>query len=330
MGFGQVPGKSTPLAMRTRIDPEVQRSLSEIPPPVTLDRMLDRPVLRAQDAVAQLGLSKALEHTLSLRIQKEATSAVNQLAFQKAINATMMESGLPPELQGIINARASRFFKMTLQKSGRREFFTLAEISELKKANKIIHPPAPGALPSPTPDQAKAEAERRKKAADESGISAPKNPGMEKAYPKLYLTGEKAREKKLQKKQLEGTELEKAFEPGGKYVARVKHEGKTKYYYDEEEYRKKHGEHVTGAQARDMHIHDSVKKTVECAGEAGCDVSHFRELVQKFGAKPVHHAVKKHVDEGAIQFKGGRFTAGKKAAGDKAKVKKSLVIRGQK
>jgi hypothetical protein len=416
---GQVPGVSTPLSARPRIDPEIQRTLTEMPAGVTLDRMLDRPVLRAQDAVGNLGLTKALESTLSLRIQKEAATALNQLAFQKAINATMMEMGFPPDLQSVINARAARFYRSTLQKAGRSEHWTLRELSELKKGKTAVlaHPgqrmPEARASQSATRretsknertmlsgenkerDQLRSDRaelthvdksespEPSERYSDPQGAGyftgrPSKERNMNATYPKLHRPGEKKRVKDLQKGSGEGSRggkvightssgkaiydspghdqrpkkqvhnttwagiehgaqeftIEKAEkaakknpgqfqETGGKFVMRVKKEGKTRYYYDEDKYKAEHGEHVSGDQARVRHIHDQVFKTVEGAGCPGCDVSHFRELVKQFGAGPVHDSVRRHVNEGTINFQGGKFQLGKKKTDA---VKKSFFI----
>lgn len=404
---GQVPGKSLPLSMRPRLDPEIERSLTAPPPGVTLDRMLDRPVLRAQDAVSNLGLTKALESTLSLSIQKEAAKSINQLVFQKAINATMMETGLPPDLQAVINARASRFFRSSLQKSARQEVYTLEEIAThyadrireaarharagageklmlMEKASERYDDPQVVYPKLRRPGEKKRVKDLQKAGTGEgskgghvighypSGKPIYGSPHEKEAlhseeHPHgdyhvlhhgagihaLYFKTKKERKAKnignfssldaakqgikhhtetgYSKPSSIGSEinpeakwLKKAFEPGGKYVARVTHPktGKQKYYYDEEKYKKEHGEHVSGEQARLRHVHSEVERVTTEAGPGGHDVTGYRDLVKKFGAKPVHDAVRTHVDGGTINFQAGKFTA--KPA--KKEVKKSFFI----
>lgn len=542
---GQVPGK-TPLAATPRLDPEVQKLLTDTPPPVTLDRMLDRPVMRAQDAVSNLGLSKSLESALSHFISKEAIKSLNQIQFQKAINATLMEASLPPDLQAVISARSARFYRTTLQKAGRGEFFSMSELSELKKSKMAIvaHPnmkpvkdptttkietkiendnaaegagaevkkskrdpkkdPAltipKGALredlqkstegegtkggkvighyPSGKPIYASASfmtsehikhsedhphgsyhiedhgagvhalmfkktrdrkpkyegtfssTEAAKKGIEhhvqtgwskKSSIGSEINPkatwikqplqkaaqgegskggkvightstgkpiyddAMHDSHLQRHFTpkdhmdaavkhrdlankhskGSKEREhhviqqnkhrflggdgraahelpkpdknktaKKPESKSPKGWDhsawsgdymkkAQKGDKIGGKFVARVTQKGKHKYYYDEKKYKDEHGEHVTGEQARSAHVHASVQKAVETAGRDEVDITHFRDLVKKFGVKPIHESVRKHVDEGTLKFKAGRFSSSKK-------MEKALVIQEKK
>lgn len=373
---GQIPGKSLPLSATPRLSPDVQKLLTQMPEGVTVDRMLSKPVLRAQDAVSNLGLSKAMESSLSLVIQREAMKATNQVTFQKAINASVMEAGIPGDLQSLINSRAKQFYVSQLQKSGASETFTLAELSELKKS-AIVHPPAAGALPKKSPEIEKEDNKRKKEVQKEMGVEAPKNESMAKGFYILeksegegsrggHVIGHTASGKavysrkqkenriagKLPKQNKMGTgakrkimltgsaassigaeaysthtlsemsdehidklhdhlhkDLQKAKfeETGGKFVARVKKDDKVKYYYDEEKYKKEHGQHETGEQVRNRHIATSVHKATHAAGEQGCDVTHYKEMVQKFGAQPVHDAVKAHVKNGVLDFKKGRF-----------------------
>lgn len=406
---GQVPGKSTPLNERPRLAPEVERLVMAKPPGLTLDRMLDAPVLRASDAVANLGLPQALSTQLAVSIQKEAAKATNQVTFQKAINATMMETGLPAEIQSLINSKAKKFYQTQLQKSGVVETFSLSELAELKKASRPAAPLKPSMHLKKDPGDAKAEKKEQDKANADAGLVLKGSFTIERnaANPeKLKKRGEAARERKLlakggegsrggkvightasgepiyestvtgrdkqarnaQKKRLnlghmdtiqssnhdhphvkraqkeiphikEGLKagkgisdahkevvlqaleamrdhpLKKAFEEtGGKFVAKVKKDGKTRYFYDEEKYKKAHGEHTTGEEARRRHIAQKVHETTHAAGEHGVDVTAYKDLVQKFGSKPVHDAVKGHVEGGALKFTKGRFFSAKDPA----------------
>lgn len=319
MADGQIPFQTTPFTVRPTLDPELTATLTDKPPPVTLERMLDRPVVRPQDAVSGLGLSKAAEHSIALRIAKEAAQSPNRLRFAQGLNATMAESGVSRELQAVIGSKAQQYYASTLQKSGRYETFSLLEAAELRKGK--MAPLKPSFTLKPDPGDVKAEKKANDEANKEAGLDDDDVKKSQEGYPRLYIPGEKSREKKLRKK----AGLEKAFETsGGKYVARVTKDGKHKYYYDEKKYKEEHGEHVTGEQARNQHIHAEVEKAVDNAGCAGCDVTAFRELVQKFGHRPVHAAVRNHVEKGTLKYKSGKFTRGSKPKEDK--VKKSDVL----
>ena len=303
---GQVPGQTAPLSSRPVLDPEIAASLEQRPPVWSLDRMTETPMLTPQDTVRGLGLTKALEHTIALRVAKESATSPNQLVFQKALNATMQEMGLPNDLAAVINARASRFYKGRMKKS---QVFSIAELAELKKATNTRPVPL---LPL-TPDRQRDLAEAKRKRREEMGSLEVLKASDRYLYPRLHMTGEKAREKKLRKEQ--GLEKAKFEQTGGAYHAKVKKDGKTKYYYDEKKYKAEHGEHITGEQAKQQHIHDSVLRTAEAAHvDGGCDITHFRDLVQKHGSKPVHAAVRQHVEDGTLEYKKGRFIPKKKPA----------------
>lgn len=276
---GLVPGATTPLAVRAIMNPEVL--LTEKPPAFTIDRFFDAPILTAQDTVRNLGLSKALESNIYNLIEKEADSSLNQLAFQKSINSSLMESGLSPELQSIINSRAKKYYNVQLKKADVR--------LEISKAVQI-HAPSKGALLSKDPSVTAAEQEEEKKTNKELGVESPKPPMNKSSFFVQPLS-----------KALKGETL------GGKFIARVTKEGTHKYYYDEQKYKEDHGTHISGEDANKLHIHEQVQKTCELAGKAGIDIKAFKPLVEKFGASEIHASVKNHVDTGTLKFTKGKF-----------------------
>jgi hypothetical protein len=101
--------------------------------------------------------------------------------------------------------------------------------------------------------------------------------------------------------------LQKADARGGKYVARITKQGKHRYYYDESEYKKDHGEHSKGDENRSKYISSSALKAVEKAG-GSCGFDAFGDLVKRYGPKEVHSAVRGHVDSGKLKFNKGKFS----------------------
>lgn len=93
-----------------------------------------------------------------------------------------------------------------------------------------------------------------------------------------------------------GTEpLHKAMPRGGAYHARItKPDGKHVYVYTEAEYRQRPDAHVSGGEARSTYLHHHVARVLQKAGEDGCPIEHFAELVTKHGSKAVARALRAH------------------------------------
>lgn len=233
---GQVPGQTTPLSQRPRLDPEADRALNAKPPPWNMDRYLDNAAMTAQDVVSGLGLSKAMESRLSKVVARAVLSSGNRVELAKSIMQLMLHEGLDGDRRQIINHRTNQLYQRVLQKSGFREVFRPDDLMELKKAQHV------------------------------------------------------------------------------KYVAKIERGGGKKpiYHYDEKKYREKHGTHVSGEEGSKRLIQKNVVRCVSKAGDGGCAVDGFKEMVQKYGPKDVHSAVKAAVDAGELEYKKGRFMAKKK------------------
>lgn len=104
-------------------------------------------------------------------------------------------------------------------------------------------------------------------------------------------------------------QLFKAEPKGGKYyrrVARKSGKGYT-YYYDQDSYERSKSAHVDGAQALEKRIMGEAGNVVKTAGEKGCDVKAFKDLVKKYGAKAVGGALKKCVATKSLAYRGNKF-----------------------
>ena len=129
-------------------------------------------------------------------------------------------------------------------------------------------------------------------------------------------------------------ELHKAkFETtGGAYHRRVtktdEKTGKRKhaYYYDEKKYARDHGEHTSGEDNRKTYLSKTTLEKICGAGEKGCKIDEFKDLVEKFGSKPVYEAMKEHRDGKKIRYKGGMFTSSEKPKPSKKKIEKSEAV----
>jgi len=105
-------------------------------------------------------------------------------------------------------------------------------------------------------------------------------------------------------------DLRKAEPRGGTYYKRTPTKGgKYRYFYNEEEYGKAKDAHVSGKDAESAHISGKVLKAIESAGEGGCDVSAFKDLVKKYGSQKVAGILKGGAG-GKAQFKKGKFYLG--------------------
>ena len=230
---GQVPGLTSPPAtgFKLRLDPELDKELNGKPPPHTVDRFFDRPVMNSHDVVRGLGLSKAMENRIRKLVARELLSSPNQLAMRKAIMSVLVQEDVDTEARHLISTRAHQLYQKVLQKSGYQETYTIDEMHELKKG------------------EAK----------------------------------------------------------GGTYHARVTTKGKHRYYYDAGKYEEAHGSHSHGEDNKKSYIRSSCMKAVEKAG-GECGVDAFRAMVQRYGAKDVHDAVRSAVDSGELRFLKGKFS----------------------
>ena len=99
---------------------------------------------------------------------------------------------------------------------------------------------------------------------------------------------------------------------GGKYHKRVSKKddkGKTshKYYYDEKKYEAEHGSHSSGEENRKTHLSKTTFDMACKAGEKGCAIADYTDLVKEYGSKPVHDALKEHTNGGKLSYKSGKF-----------------------
>ncbi len=111
-------------------------------------------------------------------------------------------------------------------------------------------------------------------------------------------------------------EFKKSGAIGGTYYRKVpKKKGKgDNYYYTREDYNKSKQAHTSGQDNERTYLSGKVQDTISKAGEKGCDVAGFEELVKKYGAKKIANSLREGKD--SYEFKKGRFY-GKVTGGDK-------------
>lgn len=110
---------------------------------------------------------------------------------------------------------------------------------------------------------------------------------------------------------------------GVKYVAKIERSGaKPRYFYDEAKYREAHGTHVSREEGNKRALSKNVQRCVAKAGEGGCGVGNFRDLVKQHGASEVHQSVQNAIKAGELEVRKGRIYA--KAKG----LKKSTPVGG--
>lgn len=108
-------------------------------------------------------------------------------------------------------------------------------------------------------------------------------------------------------------ELLKGEPKGGKYVRRVPNESKRgyRYFYDEEQYKKWGGAHMSGEEATTTAIRSGIQKAVQNAGAEGCDLKALKPLVKRYGSKAVASVLDDDVKKsGKVRYKNGRLFAG--------------------
>jgi len=125
---GQVPGRNQGQGQGVRIDPEIERALRERSPDWDIDRHFEIPVIDVRDTVSGLGLSPALEETLSRVIRREVDSALNVMQLRRNLMAKLQTEAFPSDIRQTIVSRAVRYFVASMQKSGVSEIYTPDEL----------------------------------------------------------------------------------------------------------------------------------------------------------------------------------------------------------
>lgn len=106
-------------------------------------------------------------------------------------------------------------------------------------------------------------------------------------------------------------EFAKADPRGGKYHRRIpKPDGGYRYIYDESQYQNRQDAHINGQDASLSYATKHVVNCVEQAGDQGCPMGGFKDLVKKFGSKLVASVLQNNAN-GKLTFKGGKFRIAK-------------------
>lgn len=132
---GQIPGQTTPLAIRLGLDPEAERMLREKPAEWNIDRAMLATPRAPSDVVKGLGLSKPLEQRLSREIARHALSSPNRVNLAKALMGMLLEEQVGPMQRQVIAARAQSYYRTLIQKSGYQEKYSPTDAHDLQKAN---------------------------------------------------------------------------------------------------------------------------------------------------------------------------------------------------
>jgi hypothetical protein len=112
-------------------------------------------------------------------------------------------------------------------------------------------------------------------------------------------------------------ELLKGDPKGGRYVRRaLAKDGKRyQYFYDEEQYKKWKGAHITGEEGSHTAIRNGVQKAIQNGGTNGCDLKCLQPLVKRYGHKMVASVLDEDVKKKKnLCFKKGRLYAADKGA----------------
>jgi hypothetical protein len=126
---GQVPGVTPPLSSGfRRLDPAIERMLTEKPPDFTLDAYTDRPIATPRAVVSGFGFTPTLENMLAKAIGEMVGTAPNELVLRQRLMEKMLSDGYPFEARQLIFKRSLAFFRHTLQKSGDPEIFKPEEL----------------------------------------------------------------------------------------------------------------------------------------------------------------------------------------------------------
>jgi len=108
-------------------------------------------------------------------------------------------------------------------------------------------------------------------------------------------------------------ELLKADARGGSYYKRTPsgkagNKQKWRYFYNKEAYDKRDDAHRDGEEAGRSYVAGKVLKCVGASGSKGCGPDALSDLVKKFGAAKIAHALHDHQNRGTLSFKKGKFT----------------------
>lgn len=101
--------------------------------------------------------------------------------------------------------------------------------------------------------------------------------------------------------------LSKAEARGGEYHRRIKTEKGYRYIYDPEKYNSRDDAHVDGKETRKGNLKKGLYSCIKAAGQGGCPMESFADLVRKYGKEEVAGMIRNKVSSKELEFKAGRL-----------------------
>jgi hypothetical protein len=236
---GQVP----------RLDPELDRSISALPPAYHLDKDVAagvpaKPVLRASAVASDLGLPRGTELSLTGLVKTLSGGATNEVDFRRGVMTHLILERYEPALRRAIMSRALSFFRSSRPSSSTTVATQVFRESRLPTAR-----------------------------ADGKYIIHAKSKSQENLQ---------AQEQELKRGHARGGKFHRRVPVAGA-------DGKTtyKYVYDEAAYKRMPEAHLDGKTLKDEYLRSAVARILDKAGDDGCEPNMFSELVARHGAKAI-------------------------------------------
>ena len=268
----------------------IHRLVSQPPPPFSVDRLLARPIFSTRGAVSDLGLDMATENEWAGFLQKAVYGSEHEGLMRQQLMEKLLHEDWDPELRKVMFQRA-----VSLYRNAQKSQVEIVTIDELRKARD------PDKKADNKTDKKKFEIRQPPKSTDKNGETK-----RTSKPPKGAPSSSKPEQKSAanQSKPREGGGR------GGDFYRRVPHEkGKGfRYYYDPEKYNARKDAHASGDDVKGAAAGKELTKMIGKAGEEGCAVADFGELVKRYGAQHVSASLKKECGEkGSMTYSGGRF-----------------------
>ncbi len=300
---GQVPKRDM------HIDRAAMMRLATTPPkPPSVERLLARPIFSTRGAVADLGLDMATENEWSSFLQKAVYGSQHEGLMRQQLMEKLMHEDWDPELRKVMFQRA-----VSLYRNAQKSQVEIVSVDELRKALPLKDVKAKRDAKT---EQKNGQKDDQKPGQKPARNGKPPVPAGKKGPPPMTLKAPKGKpsssktEQKPAAKQSKEPAKKEGGGRGGDFYRRVPKEGGKgfRYYYDPEKYNSRKDAHASGDDVKGAAAGKELTKMVHGAGEQGCAVADFGDMVKRYGADHISAGLKKECGEkGSMTYSGGRF-----------------------
>ena len=255
----------------------IMRLVEKPPPPYSIDRFFERPVMSPGAAMDDLGLDQGTLNSWVKFLQDVVYSSDYEVAVRQQIMERLQQEAWDPQLRKVVMQRALQLHRDTAARK------SIVTVDELRKAlGKNLEPP-----------EEPMRFELRKSRLTDK---------------RTKRSDVEIRADVLRKRE----NLDKADAKGGTFHRRVpKKGGGYRYFYDETKYSNSKDAHHSGSDLRKQAMGRDIDSHMEAAGSEGCHVKTMKPLAKKYGRAELSDELRSRCKNGGLLHKKGVFTKGK-------------------